>query len=113
MKKNIIRIGSILLVLPFIFQVAVKIKNKRALRKRVLADGNSDYESTAKDIANGINGNTRKLYKELITKIHPDRFLDHKKIIANELSQQITKSKHNHSQLVELKNQVDKFLNEN
>jgi hypothetical protein len=113
MKKNILRIGSILLVLPFIFQLAAKIKNRRALRKRVLADGNSDYKGTATDIANGINGNTRKLYKELITKIHPDRFLDDKKIIANELSQKITESKHNHSQLVELKNQVDKFLNEN
>ena len=53
----------------------------------------------------------KKLYKDLITKAHPDRFLDDEsKNLANDLSSRITKSKLNYQELKELEVEVREFL---
>ena len=111
MKKNVLNILGAILIVPLIITIIKKKKVKRELRNRVLADGNSDYKGTANDIAQGISGRTKKLYRELITQVHPDRFVDDRKIIADELTQRITRAKHNYSQLVEIEKEVKVFFN--
>ena len=110
MKMSII-IGTCLLFI-FIILYFQKIKFKRRLRNKVLQDGTSDYKGVAENIALSI-AKSRNLYKELIIKVHPDRFLDSKKEIATELSSRITKAKKNYSELLHLKEEVENFLNNN
>jgi hypothetical protein len=112
MKNKIIKVVSIITVIPFLVQFFIKQRKKSQLRKRVLKDGTDDYANTAKNIANSIS-KSRLLYKELIVKIHPDRFLDDRKIIATELSARITKAKRNFDDLEQLKIEVENFLNDN
>jgi hypothetical protein len=112
MKIKILKVLSIITVLPFIIQLIIKKRKKSILRKKVLADGTDDYIGAAKNIANSIS-KSRELYKELIVKIHPDRFLDERKIIATELSAKITKAKRNYNELNMLKIEVETFLNHN
>ena len=111
MKKNVLSILGAVLIIPLVIAAIKKKKAKRELRNRVLADGNSDYKGTANDIAQGISGKTKQLYRELITQVHPDRFVDDRKIIADELAQRITRAKHNYSQLAEIEKEVKNFLN--
>ena len=112
MKNEILKALTIVTVVPFIVQFFIKQRKKSQLRKRVLLDGIDDYANTAKNIANSIS-KSRLLYKELIVKIHPDRFLDDRKIIATELSARITKAKRNFDDLEQLKIEVENFLNAN
>jgi hypothetical protein len=112
MKYKILKVLSLITVLPFIIQLVIKQRKKSILRKKVLADGTDDYKGAAKNIANSIS-KSRELYKELIVKIHPDRFLDERKIIATELSAKITKAKRNYDELNMLKIEVETFLNDN
>jgi hypothetical protein len=112
MKYKIIKVVSIITILPFIIQLIIKQRKKSILRKKVLADGTDDYKGAAKNIANSIS-KSRELYKELIVKIHPDRFLDERKIIATELSAKITKAKRNYDELNMLKIEVEAFLKNN
>jgi hypothetical protein len=111
MKNISIKILSIVTVFPLLVQLVVRKRKKAILRKKVLAEGIDDYANTAKNIANSISKG-RALYKELITKVHPDRFTDERKIIATELSAKITGSKRNFDELTRLKIQVEKFLTE-
>jgi hypothetical protein len=111
MKYNILRVVSIITVLPFIIELIIKHRKKSILRKKVLADGTDDYKGAATNIANSIS-KSRELYKELIVKIHPDRFFDERKIIATELSAKITKAKRNYAELNILKIEVEDFLND-
>jgi hypothetical protein len=111
MKIKILKILSIITVLPFIIQTIIKKRKKSILRKKVLADGTNDYTSTAKNIANSIS-KSRELYKELIVKVHPDRFQDERRILATELSAKITKAKRNYDELSLLKIEVATFLND-
>jgi hypothetical protein len=111
MKRKVFKIISIITVIPFIIQLIIKQRKKSILRKKVLADGTNDYMGAAKNIANSIS-KSRELYKELIVKIHPDRFLDERKVVATELSAKITKAKRNFDELSLLKIEVEKFLND-
>jgi hypothetical protein len=92
MKIKIIKVVSIITVIPLLIQFFIKQRKKSQLRKRVLQVGSDDYANTAKNIANSIS-KSRLLYKELIVKIHPDKFPDERKIIATELSARITSQK--------------------
>jgi len=112
MKIRIIKVLSIITVIPFLIHFSIKKREKSQLRKRVLLEGTDDYSKTAKNIANSIS-KSRLLYKELIVKIHPDRFLDDKKLRATELSARITNAKRNFDSLEQLKIEVEIFLNEN
>lgn len=108
MKLRALKIVSIILVLPFVFQFIKEKRRKSKIRRTILADG-EDFSVTAKNIANSI-GKSRDLYKNLITKVHPDRFVDGKKERATELSSKITKSKKNFDELTRLKVEVEDFL---
>lgn len=112
MKHKIIKIISVITVIPIIVKFIINRRKKSKLRKLVLEDSSDDYTNTAKNIANSIS-KSRQLYKELIIKIHPDRFLDDRKVKATELSARITKSKRNFDDLSNLKIEVENFLNEN
>jgi hypothetical protein len=111
MKKNLIiaSITAAVLILPVAYYQYKKNKVKRDLKRRILADGNPAYGDTAKNIALSISM-SKKLYKELIVKVHPDRFQDELKVKATELSARITKSKRNHDELVTLQGEVENFL---
>lgn len=111
--KTTILIVSVILFLFFIYFLVTykKRKLKREIRKKIAADGESDFAITAKNIAMSIS-KSKELYKSLITQIHPDRFLDERKIKATELSARITRSKKNYNELITIQLEVDEFLNE-
>ena len=111
MKKNLIiaSLSAAVLLLPVALILFKKRKAKRDLKRRVLADGNSDYSGTAKNIALSIS-KSKQLYKDLIVKVHPDRFQDDLKEKATELSAKITKSKRNYDELLSLEIEVKTFL---
>ena len=111
MKLKILGIISIITIIIFVTKFIIKQRKKSILRKKVLADGTDDYTGVAKNIANSIS-KSRELYKTLIVKVHPDKFLDSNKEIATELSARITKAKRNYDELTSLKTEVEKFLND-
>ena len=84
---------------------------RKNLRKRVMADGSNDYSKTAKNIAQSI-ANSRSLYKELIGKTHPDRFVNdpQKQKKAAEIASLITASKRNYNELIVLKERINDEL---
>lgn len=102
------------LIVPIIIVVIFlyfRSSKKRALRSKVLRDTNSSIEKVS--FENMVDGFSKgkKLYKDLITKAHPDRFLDDEsKNLANDLSSRITKSKLNYQELKELEVEVREFL---
>lgn len=86
-----------------------KERRKRAeLRKKILSEELS-YNDTAENITKSIS-HSAKLYKELITKTHPDLFESDNKVFATELSAEITKNKKNYNELLKLKKIVEDFL---
>lgn len=100
----------IVVVIALSFGIIIRNKiRKNKLRKKILADGPSNYGEVAENIALSIS-KSKSLYKELIVKVHPDRFLEDKKEKANELASRITKSKRNFEELSRLKIEVDDFL---
>lgn len=101
----------IVLSLLLIFLFVKRVIRRKRLRRLVLADGNSDYKEVAVNIALSIS-KSKELYKELITKVHPDRFTDERKEKAAELSSRITKAKKNYHELQLLKNEVESFMND-
>lgn len=83
-------------------------RKKVELRKKILSEELS-YNETAENITKSISY-SNKLYKELITKTHPDLFESEKKAFATELSAEITKNKKNYNELLRLKKIVEDFL---
>lgn len=71
---------------------------------------NQQYDFS--DVFKGVSGDARILYRELIIKCHPDRFVgDNQKIeIATTLSGEITRNRHNYSKLSELKTKAQEEL---
>lgn len=62
------------------------------------------------DLLNNIN-KSNKLYKELSTKFHPDRFRDHKMVKkANDILKEISINKRNYKKLLELKEIAEREL---
>lgn len=117
MKIYIFEITGILFLI-FTFWFLLISKKRRAkliLKRKILADIDSSYLDTAKNIAMSIS-KSRVLYKNLIAKVHPDKFFHHKDKIKNEkvaeLASRITKSKRNYDELCKIEIEVDKFLKE-
>lgn len=75
-----------------------------------MSEGKSDYKSVAQNIALSIS-KSKDLYKSLIVKVHPDKFIEEKKEEATELSTRITMAKKNYEELTRLKIEVEQFLN--
>jgi hypothetical protein len=86
----------------------IKRRKKSELRKKILSEEIS-YSDTAENITKSIS-HSNKLYKELITKTHPDLFEKENKLYATELSSKITKNKKNYNELLKLKLEVEDFL---
>ena len=103
MSKKIFIISIILfaVVLVIIF-IIKKIKRKRLVSK-ILSEGEGDYAITAKNIAQSIS-QSKVLYKELITKVHPDRFPNDpiKQERASKISAMLTEAKRNYNKLLEI-----------
>ena len=74
-----------------------RIRFKRTIKRN---------EST--NVVNGI-AKARKLYKELILKVHPDRNQEQKEI-AEELIQRINENKYNYEALLLLKQEIEEKL---
>ncbi len=112
MKNNIIIISilSATLLIPISIYIYKKRSKKLKLKRKVMADATSDYKGVATNIAMSIS-KSRELYKELIVKIHPDKFLDERKEIATEISARITKSKKNYDELKKIEIEINEFLN--
>ena len=92
-----------------VFYVITKKVKKYKLRKRVLADNKNDYSDTARNIALSIS-RAKLLYKELIVKVHPDKFSGNDAEQANILSAKITESKRDYNALQSLRQEVVDFL---
>jgi hypothetical protein len=86
-----------------------KRKERNELKRKVLEDSDINYGETAKNIALSIS-KAKVLYKSLITKVHPDLFLNDKRIIAEGLSSKITSAKKDYQALIELEKEVMEFL---
>jgi hypothetical protein len=95
-------------ILSFVKTFFNERRKKSQLRKKILSEKIS-YTDTAENFTKSIS-HSDKLYKELITKIHPDLFEDNNKIYATELSAKITKNKKNYNELLKLKIEVENFL---
>ena len=78
-----------------------RLLNRIRFRKTIKHD-----EST--NVVNGI-AKARKLYKELIPKVHPDRHQKQKEI-AEELTQRINENRYNYDALLILKREAEEKL---
>lgn len=100
----------------FLFGVYYLLTNKkrrlrRSIRKKLSEKEGDNFKSIFKNMVFSIS-KSKELYKSLITKVHPDRFTDDRKIKAEEISARITKSKKNYDELIKLKIEVENFLNQ-
>jgi hypothetical protein len=111
MKNKLLKILSVITIIPFFIKLFKERKRKSKLRRKIISDG-GDYTDSVKNIANSI-AKSKLLYRELIVKVHPDKFLDDKKHVANELASRITKSKRNYNDLMNLKVEIDEFIANN
>ena len=108
--KKILSIISKILVVPYIIN---KIISRRKLRREILKDGNPDYNNTASNIIASMKM-AKKLHKELILKVHPDKIQDDsKKEKRDELSAKVNNARRDYNKLVELKGEIDNFLQDN
>jgi len=105
----LIKLVIVVFTMGLLVYVITKKVKRHKLRKRVLADNNNDYSDTARNIALSIS-KAKHLYKELIVKVHPDRFSGDEAEHANILSAKITESKRDYNALQSLKQEVDNFL---
>lgn len=107
----IIAIVELVVIIGLLLSPTFKRNQKAELKRKILAEGGDV------DFANLMNSsfNSEKLYKELIVKCHPDRFApdESRMSIANELSTQITKNKHDIKRLEALREEEIFKLNIN
>jgi hypothetical protein len=109
-KRIIITIGTTIALLT-IGYILKKHSKKSKLRKKILESGTNDYSGTAKDIIVSMK-NAKALYKDLISKSHPDRFPNDlvKQVRAAEITVLLIDAKRNYRKLIELKQLVDTDL---
>jgi hypothetical protein len=69
-----------------------------------------DYSAQGRNIASSIV-QCKSLHKKLVKAIHPDRFDEPNRRIADELMQKINASRYDYRQLSNLKIEVETFLN--
>jgi len=94
----------LLLALGVILFFRFFIKRKKKERLEIF-----DYASEGRNIALSIV-NCKKLHKELVKKIHPDRLNESQKDHADKLMQEINSSKYDFNQLIVLKSKIEEFL---
>jgi hypothetical protein len=105
-----IAIVELVIIIVLISKLLNKENTRTNIKKKVLREGDIDF-------ANIIDSsfNSEQLYKELIRKCHPDRFVPNKaKVkIAEDISSRLGKNKHNIKGLKELAEEAKDKLNIN
>src|SRR5689334_5568424 len=81
----------------------------RRRRKRKLTQ-EINYESESKNIARSIT-NCKRLHKDLVKMVHPDKFNDTNRVQADRLMQLVNAARYDYARLVALKAEVQSFLN--
>lgn len=107
--NNTTIILSIISLAIILFFIIKRRNKKKQLRNQLLSEGEKDFKVTAENIAQGI-AKGRKLYKKLIVKVHPDRFLDHRKIQAGEITSRLTAAELNYNELLKIEKEIETFL---
>lgn len=106
----IIAIVELVVIIILLISRNTQSSQKAEFKRKALAEGDVDF-------ANLMNSsfNSEKIYKELIVKCHPDRFApdEARMAIANELSTQITKNRHDIKRLEALREEAINKLNIN
>lgn len=112
MKTLFIYFGIILFLYGIYYLLTLKKRRlRRNIRKKLSQKEDNNFIHIFKNMAFSIS-KSKELYKSLITKVHPDRFTDERKIKAEELSARITKFKKNYDELLKLKVEVENFINQ-
>jgi dephospho-CoA kinase len=107
-----------LIELIVIIFLLYKLKSKKEINELTNLETKNikDSKKNTIDMDNLMNSihNSRTLYKELIKKCHPDRFInDNKQKNAEEIFQEITKNERNYEKLSSLKLRAENELNIN
>lgn len=111
MPNKYLIIGTILFTpIVLIYIIRKRILKKRLVNK-ILSDGEEDFKITASNIALSIS-KSKELYKDLITKAHPDNFPNDpiKQDKATKISAMLTEAKRNYSKLQDIKVIIEKEL---
>lgn len=108
----IVGILEFLIILYLIFKKNKKVLELSDTEKEEIG-GSKEIKIDMEDLLNNIH-KSKALYKELIVKCHPDKFInDPRQKIADEISQEITKNEKNFKNLNSLKDRAIKELNIN
>ena len=86
-----------------------KRKERKVLKNKILGNRDLNYLDTAKNITMSIS-KSEALYKDLIAKVHPDKFQNKGNKRANELAARITASRRSYDELCKLEIEVVEFL---
>lgn len=106
----LISAGTLFLLFVICFLLIFKKRRvRRILKNKILADGGSSYLDIAKNITMSMS-KSKILYRNLIVKVHPDKFQNDKNKKANELASRITVAKRNYDKLCKLEIEVGAFL---
>jgi len=110
-------ISWLVYIIIFVILVSLFIIYKRYNKPKNIINVPDDWKKPKKehdfdDVFKGVSGKSQILYKKLIRKCHPDRFIgDENKILkATTLSSLITNNKHNYSKLKELQIKATEVL---
>ncbi len=98
-----------LLLFSFAIYLIIINKRKRVLQRLKKTDS-LNYKREILNISKSIS-KSKNLYKQLIVKVHPDKFTGDDNEAATILSQKITSSKRNYNELILLSKEVESFLN--
>lgn len=108
----IIAILEFIIILYLIFKKNKKVSGLSDAEKKAFKVS-KENEIDMDDLLNNIH-KSKALYKELIRKCHPDKFInDPRQKIADEISQEITKNEKNYKNLNSLKDRAIRELNIN
>ncbi len=108
----IVAILEFLIILYLIYKKNKKVLELSDTEKEEIG-GSKEIKIDMDDLLNNIH-KSKALYKELIIKCHPDKFInDSRQKIAEEISQEITKNEKSFKNLNSLKDRAIKELNIN
>lgn len=101
----------IIVAIAFFGYIFFLIKRRQKIQKfkNLFEEDEVGTSGELKNIVDSIT-KSKKLYKSLITKVHPDKFEHKFKLEANNLSARITAAKRNYNKLKKLELEVNDFL---
>ncbi|MFM1947726.1 MAG: hypothetical protein RL207_2009 [Bacteroidota bacterium] len=104
-----------LYLLAFIVVGFYLITIKKRRRRRKILNKLKVENNNQGQVVNILNGITKgkKLYKELASKIHPDRYQEYYKEEATRLNQELTLNKKNFEGMILIKDQIERLHEQN